>query len=216
MVDYTKYVLKNRDELEGLLAGKDNFFVVACNKCFKEFNTTEEPECDSFAAIAEEQGKHITGTVKVDFLCNKVQTEKKLAGIVPEGTENVVVISCGLGVQTVADLESVPVFTATNSLNYTGHHGMALTKKTCGACAQCYLNVTGGICPITACSKSLVNGPCGGTKNGKCEVNPEMDCGWERIIQRLKAQGRLDVLRCPTQMHDFNTDEATKSAKESE
>ena len=65
-------------------------------------------------------------------------------------------------------------------------------------------------------SKSLVNGPCGGTKNGKCEVNPEMDCGWERIIQRLKAQGRLDVLRCPTQMHDFNTDEATKSAKESE
>ena len=128
MVDYTKYVLKNRDELEGLLAGKDNFFVVACNKCFKEFNTTEEPECDSFAAIAEEQGKHITGTVKVDFLCNKVQTEKKLAGIVPEGTENVVVISCGLGVQTVADLESVPVFTATNSLNYTGHHGMALTR----------------------------------------------------------------------------------------
>ena len=216
MVDYTKYVLKSREELEGLLAGKDNFFVVACNKCFKEFNTTEEPECDSFAAIAEEQGKHITGTVKVDFLCNKVQTEKKLAGIVPEGTENVVVISCGLGVQTVADLESVPVFTATNSLNYTGHHGMALTKKTCGACAQCYLNVTGGICPITACSKSLVNGPCGGTKNGKCEVNPAMDCGWERIIQRLKAQGRLDVLRCPTQMHDFNTDEATKSAKESE
>ena len=73
-----------------------------------------------------------------------------------------------------------------------------------------------GVCPITACSKSLVNGPCGGTKNGKCEVNPAMDCGWERIIQRLKAQGRLDVLRCPTQMHDFNTDEATKSAKESE
>ena len=133
MVDYTKYVLKSKEELESLLAGKDNFFVVACNKCFKEFSTTEEPECASFAAIAQEQGKHITGTAKVDFLCNKVQTEKKLAGIVPEGTENVVVISCGLGVQTVADMESVPVFTATNSLNYIGHHGMALTKKTCGA-----------------------------------------------------------------------------------
>ena len=193
-MDYTKYVLKNRDELEGLLAGKDNFFVVACNKCFKEFNTTEEPECDSFAAIVEEQGKHITGTVKVDFLCNKVQTEKKLAGIVPEGTENVVVISCGLGVQTVADLESVPVFTATNSLNYTGHHGMALTKKTCGACAQCYLNVTGGICPIVDCSKSLVNGPCGGQKNGKCEVNPENDCAWIKIYKRLEEIGQLDKL----------------------
>ena len=205
MVDYTKYVLKNRDELEGLLAGKDNFFVVACNKCFKEFNTTEEPECDSFAAIAEEQGKHITGTVKVDFLCNKVQTEKKLAGIVPEGTENVVVISCGLGVQTVADLESVPVFTATNSLNYTGHHGMALTKKTCGACAQCYLNVTGGICPIVDCSKSLVNGQCGGAKNGKCEIDPKKDCAWEKIYQRLEKQGRTkEFLDQPIQLRDYS------------
>ena len=106
-MDYTKYVLKSTEELEGLLAGKDNFFVVACNKCYKEFDTTEEPECGNFAAIAQAQGKHITGTAKVDFLCNKVQTEKKLAGIVPEGTENVVVISCGLGVQTVADRKSV-------------------------------------------------------------------------------------------------------------
>ena len=55
MVDYTKYVLKSKEELEGLLAGKDHFFVVACNKCFKEFNTTEEPEAGAFAACAEAQ-----------------------------------------------------------------------------------------------------------------------------------------------------------------
>ena len=205
MVDYTKYVLKSKEELEGLLAGKDNFFVVACNKCFKEFNSTEEPECAGFAAIAEEQGKHITGTARVDFLCNQVQTEKKLSGIVPEGTENVVVISCGLGVQTVADMESVPVFTATNSLNYTGHHGMALTKKTCGACAQCYLNVTGGICPIVDCSKSLVNGQCGGAKNGKCEIDPKKDCAWEKIYQRLEKQGRTkEFLDQPIQLRDYS------------
>lgn len=188
MVDYTKYVLKSAEELESILARKDNLFVVACNKCFKEFSTTEEPECGAFAAIAESKGKHITGTAKLDFLCNKVQTEKKLA--IPEGTENVVVISCGLGVQTVADLANVPVFTATNSLNYVGHHGMALTQKTCGACAQCYLNVTGGICPIVDCSKGLVNGQCGGAKNGKCEIDPKKDCAWEKIYQRLEKQGR--------------------------
>ena len=158
MVDYTKYVLKSKEELEGMLAGKDNLFVVSCNKCFKEFDTTEEPECGEFVALAESLGKRVTGTARVDFLCNKVQTEKKLEDALPEGTENVVVISCGLGVQTVADLEAIPVFTATNSLNYIGHHGMALTQKTCGACAQCYLNVTGGICPIVDCTKSLVNG----------------------------------------------------------
>ena len=205
MVDYTKYVLKSNEELEGLLAGKDHFFVVACNKCFKEFNTTDEPEVGAFAAFAEAQGKHITGTAKVDFLCNKVQTEKKLAGILPEGTENVVVISCGLGVQTVADLESVPVFTATNSLNYIGHHGMALTKKTCGACAQCYLNVTGGICPIVDCTKSLVNGQCGGAKDGKCEIDPKKDCAWEKIYQRLEKQGRTkEFLDQPIQLRDYS------------
>ena len=102
MVDYTKYVLKGKEELESLLAGKDNFFVVACNKCFKEFDTTEEPECGSFVALAEEQGKHVTGTAKVDFLCNKVQTEKKLAGIVPEGTENVAVSYTHLTLPTKA------------------------------------------------------------------------------------------------------------------
>ena len=207
MVDYTKYVLKSKEELEALLAGKDNLFVVACNKCFKEFNTTQEPECDSFTAIAQVQGKHITGTAKVDFLCNKVQTGKKC--IIPEGTENVVVISCGLGVQTVADMEQLPVFTGTNSLNYIGHHGMALTQKTCGACAQCYLNVTGGICPIVDCSKSLVNGQCGGAKNGKCEIDPEKDCAWEKIYRRLEKQGRTrEFLDQPIQLRDYSVNDA--------
>ena len=205
MVDYTKYVLKSNEELTGLLAGKDNLFVVACNKCFKEFDTTQEPECDEFLAIAGQLGKHITGTARVDFLCNKVQTEKKLNGVIPEGTENVVVISCGLGIQTVADMESVPVFTATNSLNYIGHHGMALTQKTCGACGQCYLGITGGICPIVDCTKSLLNGQCGGAKDGKCEIDPKKDCAWEKIYQRLSKQGRTkEFLSQDIQLRDYS------------
>lgn len=95
-------------------------------------------------------------------------------------------ISCGLGIQTVADLAGKPVYAASNSLNYTGHHGMALTKKSCDACAQCYLNLTGGICPIVDCSKSLVNGQCGGAKDGKCEVDGNKDCAWEKFTEDLK------------------------------
>ena len=205
MVDYTKYVLKSKEELEALLAGKDQFFLVACNKCFKEFDTVQEPELDEVAALAAAAGKTVTGSVRVDFLCNKVQTEKKLAGLVPEGTQNVLVISCGLGVQTMADVADVPTFTATNSLNYTGHHGMALTQKTCGACAQCYLNVTGGICPIVDCSKGLVNGQCGGAKNGKCEIDPKKDCAWEKIYQRLEKQGRTkEFLGQDIQLRDYS------------
>lgn len=205
MENYTKYRLKGAEELASLLAGKDNLFVIACNKCFKQFDTVDEPDCEEFLKIAAEHGKTVTGSAKVDFLCNKVQTEKKIQEMIPEGTENVVVISCGLGIQTIADMIKIPVIAASNSLNYTGHHGMALTKKACDACAQCYLNVTGGICPIVDCSKSLVNGQCGGAKNGKCEVDPNKDCAWEKINKRLEAQGRLAEFQAqPVQLRDYS------------
>ena len=203
MENYTKYKLKAADELAPYLDGTDRVFVLACNKCFKEFETLSEPECAELVKIATEKGKTITGTANVDFLCNKTQTEKKLK--LPEGTKGVFVISCGLGVQTVADMVDVPVYTATNTLNYTGHHGMALTKKSCDACAQCYLNITGGVCPIVDCSKSLVNGQCGGAKAGKCEVDPNKDCAWQKIYERLEAQGRLEeFLKQPVQFRDYN------------
>ena len=205
MENYTKYRLKGNDELAALLEGKDKLFVLACNKCFKEFTSVEEPDCDEFVKFAAEQGKTVTGFAKVDFLCNKTQTEKKLRDLIPEGTETVVVISCGLGIQTVAELTGRYVVAAANSLNYRGHHGMALTKKACDACAQCYLNMTGGVCPIVDCAKSLVNGQCGGAKNGKCEVDPNRDCAWEKIYRRLEKQGRLEeFLKQPVQTRDYS------------
>ena len=205
MENYTKYALKAETELSQLLSGKDNLFVIACNKCFKEFETTNEPDCDAFVAFAQAQGKTITGTAKADFLCNKYKADKNLNAMIPEGTDHVVVISCGLGIQTVADVTGKSVIAATNSLNYTGHHGMALTKKACDACAQCYLSITGGICPIVDCSKSLINGQCGGAKNGKCEVSPDKDCAWEKIQQRLAVQGRVSELTAQSvQIRDYN------------
>lgn len=205
MENYTKYRLKTIDELSPFLAETDNVFVVACNKCFKEFETMDEPDCAQFVKLAEEQGKTVTGSMRVDFLCNKCQTEKKLKDAIPEGAKSVFVVSCGLGIQTVAELTDLPVYAGANSLNYTGHHGMALTKKACDACAQCYLNMTGGICPIVDCSKSLINGQCGGAKNGKCEVSPDKDCAWEKIQNRLAQLGRLDELKkMAVQVRDYN------------
>ena len=84
MENYTKYQLKTADELASVLAGADNLFVVACNKCFKEFETTQEPDCEAFLKIAAEQGKTVTGSVKVDFLCNKTQTAKQLQDLMQE------------------------------------------------------------------------------------------------------------------------------------
>ncbi|MEF2838198.1 MAG: electron transport complex subunit RsxC [Oscillospiraceae bacterium] len=205
MENYTKYALKAAEELAPVIAETNNIFVIACNKCFKEFETTYEPDCEAFEKIVADQGKTVTGSVKVDFLCNKTQTVKHFDDMIPEGTESIFVVSCGLGIQTVAEIADVPVYAACNSLNYTGHHGMALTKKACDACAQCYLTMTGGICPIVDCSKSLINGQCGGAKNGKCEVSPDKDCAWEKIQQRLTKQGRIaELTAMPVQLRDYS------------
>ncbi len=222
MENYTKYRLKKQEELIALLEGKDNLFILTCNKCFKEFETLYEQECVTLNNLVLELGKKVTGCAPIDFVCNKTLTAKQLEALIPEGTEHVLVAACGLGIQTVADLVKLPVFAASNSLNYTGYHGMALTKKACEACDQCYLNVTGGICPIVDCSKSLLNGQCGGAKNGKCEVDPNKDCAWEKIYQRLAAQGRLEEFQAQSvQLRDYSkinfkkTQEYVKAIRES-
>lgn len=204
-MNYIKYKLKKNEELKALLDGKDNFFVVSCNKCFKEFDTIEEPELGELTDFIKQEGKKVTGCKAVDFVCNDVETKKALEGVIPAGTENIIVVACGLGIQTIAASQDIPVYSGTDSLNYIGYHGMALSKKTCDACNQCFLNITGGICPIVDCTKSLINGQCGGAKNGKCEIDPQKDCAWEKINSRLKAQGRLDeFLKQPVELRDYS------------
>ena len=203
--DYTKFRLKKQDELISLLEDKDNLFVVSCNKCFKEFKAEDEPECVELVRLIVGQGKTIAGFIEIDFLCNKHLTEKKLQEALPPEADNMFVISCGLGIQTVADFAEIPVYAASDSISYGGRHGMALTKNLCEACGQCYLNFTGGVCPIIDCAKSLVNGQCGGSKNQKCEVDKEKDCAWDNIHARMAAQDRVtDLPLYPIQVRDYS------------
>ncbi|WKY48386.1 electron transport complex subunit RsxC [Eubacteriaceae bacterium ES3] len=205
MEDYTKFKLKGKEELEALLADKNELFVMACSKCYKELENFDEPECGQFSELAKGQGKNIVGSVQVDFLCNEPLTKKTFESVLPGEAKNIVVISCGLGIQTIADMAEIPVYAGSDTIKVDGQHGMALTETLCEACAQCYLNETGGICPIVDCSKSLLNGQCGGAKNGKCEVNKEMDCGWQMIYERLEKQGRLEEwLQKPVEIRDYS------------
>ena len=211
MEDYTKFRLKNDEELIPLLENKDDLFIIACNKCFKEFSADEEPEAGEFLQFAKDQGKTVAGCVKADFLCNKTLTAELLERKAPPETGSIFVISCGLGVQTIADLAAMPdarhlpVYAAADSISTGGRHAMALTKKRCEACGQCYLNMTGGVCPIADCSKSLVNGQCGGAKKGKCEIDKDKECAWEKIYERLELQGRTDIIaNRPAQLRDHS------------
>ena len=205
--------LKSKEEILSL--ADDKAFIINCLGC-KEIYFPEK-EAKELQKELSDAGK-VTGILTTDYICNpdnmKLRLQAHLEQI--EEADTVLVFSCGVGVQTVAEfLEDKKVCAACDTIRLPGFQGVTPTEVDCGQCGECYLNLTGGICPITACSKSLVNGPCGGTKDGKCEVDPSMECGWERIYRRLEKLGRLDVLRFPTQMHDFSTDEVTKECKES-
>ena len=107
--NYIKYALKPEDQLEQLLAGTDEVFVVACGKCFKKLDADSADDLGAFLQLAEKAGKTVTGVAKPDFLCNKTKAESKLMAMIPETTKAIFVIGCGLGVQTVAALADIPV-----------------------------------------------------------------------------------------------------------
>ncbi len=197
--------LKAKETILSLLGEKT--FIINCHGC-KEIHFPEH-EADALQKELQEAGK-VTGILTVDYICNPenstLRLEKHKAAI--DAADTVLVFSCGVGVQTIAEmLETKKVCAACDTYSLPGYQGVTPLEHDCDQCGECYLNITGGICPLTACSKSLVNGQCGGSKNGKCEVDPNMECGWERIYRRLEKIGRLDALKCPIQVRNYATDD---------
>ena len=207
--------LKSKESIFACAQGK--IFILNCFGC-KEVYFPEKEACELQKELCE--GGNVTGILTMDYACNpdnlKLQTGNFAAEI--DAADTILVFSCGVGVQTAGDLfAGKKVFAACDTYRLPGFQGVTPQEFDCGQCGMCFLNGTGGICPITACSKSLVNGQCGGTKNGMCEVDPEMECGWERIQKRLEKLGLVDILKnAPVQIRDYSTDEATKACKESE
>ena len=197
--------MKQKDALLSHISGKA--FLLICHGC-KEVHFPEQ-EVDAFRAELTAEGK-VAGTLTTDYICNvenlQLRFEKYAEAL--EAADVIVVFSCGVGVQTVAELyPGKKVVAGCDTYALPGFQGVTPLEYDCKQCGQCYLNLTGGICPITACSKSLINGQCGGAKNGMCEVDPNMECGWERIQRRLAQIGRLDVLKCPVQLRNYATDD---------
>ena len=198
--------LKSRETIASLTEGK-KVFIINCVGC-KEVHFPEKEAAGLQKELSD--AGNVTGVITTDYICNPENMELRLRSHMDEirAADAVLVLSCGVGVQTVANyLEEKPIYAACDTYPLPGFQGVTPLEYKCDQCGECYLNLTGGICPLTACSKSLVNGQCGGAKNGRCEVDSEMECGWERIYRRLEQIGRLDVLKCPTQIRNFATDD---------
>ena len=185
------------EEILGYLEGENNIFLLGCNGCAQASGTGGPEQVGEMKGKLEEAGKKVTGSSVVDFLCEKALVKSKLRGKIEQvsSADSILVMTCGVGVQAVAAAVNRVCHPACDTVNLGGSRGEWMGSERCRECGECLLEYTGGICPLTACTKGLINGQCGGASQGKCEINPERDCGWELIYQRLKQKNQLDMLK---------------------
>ena len=183
------------EEVMALVGNAKTVAIVGCNSCATACQTGGEPQIKELAAILEQAGKKVVATTVCDYCCMNLGVKAKMKAINAANPDCVICMSCGDGVQCVAkNAPTIPVYPSNNTMYLGEAVKFGVWEESCRFCGDCVLGQTGAICPITQCAKSLVNGPCGGQKNGKCEVNPENDCAWIKIYNRLQATNQLDKL----------------------
>ena len=200
---------KPLEEIKGLLGEAGRVLIVGCGTCVTVCFAGGEKEAGVLGSLLRMSTKMEGHAKDVGEVTVQRQCEwEYLDAIRDRVAEADVVLSlgCGVGVQALA--ERYPNAVVVPGLN-TKFMGLPLEQgvwaERCAACGQCLLGLTGGICPIARCSKQLLNGPCGGSSQGKCEVNPDIECAWQLIYDKLKAQGRLSLLMEITPPKDWRT-----------
>jgi ferredoxin len=187
------------EAIEQMIAPYEKVLMVGCGMCVAVCMAGGEKEVQLLAEELRLRAKKENRKVKIDEVtltrqCDKeylVQMEKYA-----DQYDAIISTACGAGVQYLSEMYNKKiVFPALNTRFIGVAEGAGVWTERCRACASCLLDQTGGVCPITICPKSLVNGPCGGTNHGKCEVDSDKDCAWTLIFRRLKETGRLDLFK---------------------
>jgi len=201
---------KPMDQIQAMLAPYKRVLVLGCGSCVTVCLTGGEKQADELAAqlrlAAGAQGRDLV----VDSDCITRQCDREFIEDLkrdPAQYDAVLSIACGVGVGFMSEvLPKTPVLPGLDTTFYGANTAPGVWAEYCHGCGDCVLGWTGGICPIARCSKSLINGTCGGTNEGKCEVSKDMDCGWLLIYKRLNELGRLDEYRKIRPPRDYRKD----------
>lgn len=187
------------EAIEQMLEPYEKVLMVGCGMCVAVCMAGGEKEVQILAEELRMKAKIADKKIRIDEVTLTRQCDKEYLEQIEKYVDDYDVIistACGAGVQFLSEkYDSRVVFPALNTRFIGVAEGAGVWTERCRACANCLLDQTGGICPITICPKSLVNGPCGGTNHGKCEVDSEKDCAWTLIYHRLDKTGRLDMMR---------------------
>jgi ferredoxin len=182
------------EEIKRFVEGHKRVLVLGCGTCVTVCLSGGEREVATLASTLRLSGNPEIIENTIERQCDaefyEAVTEQAAS------CDAVLSMACGVGVQMAARIfPDKPVYPALNTKFMGTNDGAGLWSENCLACGDCKLGTYGAVCPVTRCSKSLLNGPCGGSVDGKCEVDPEnIDCGWQLIYDRLKTLGKLDVL----------------------
>ena len=200
------------EEIIGFVKNCKKILIVGCNECVTVCYAGGKKEVGILASALKmaftKEGKDLEITeVTLERQCDHEYLEE-IRNII-EDYDAVISLACGVGVQFMAEKYlRTPIFPGVNTCFMGVTEERGVWSERCQACGQCMLGQTAGICPISRCAKRLLNGPCGGSTNGKCEINKEVDCAWQLIIDRLKELGRLDDYDVLVPIKDWSTERA--------
>lgn len=198
---------KPMEEILSFLNNAQNIVLIGCKQCAATCKSGGEEEVLKMKDDLESEGKKVLGYVILDPACNLLKSKKDLKSLKSELSEADAVLSlaCGDGTQTIVkNLKKTPVYPGNNTMFIGETKRVGEFEEACKACGECELGWTGGICPVTMCAKGLINGACGGAKNGKCEINSENDCAWIKIYERLTDINQLENLLEIRPMKDYS------------
>lgn len=190
---------KEIKEILKFMAGENKIFLIGCGECSTTCKTGGEEDIKRVKELLEKEGKTVTGYCVPEAPCIAAKVKLELAKNrkTIEGSDAILVLACGLGIQSIAENmridKKIHVGCDTLFMGAIDSKGTFLEK--CSACGDCILDLTGLICPVTRCAKGLLNGPCGGQDKGKCEVDKTRDCAWVLIYNELKKQGKLQLMK---------------------
>ena len=184
------------EEIMQYLKRCQKVYLIGCGSCPTMQHTGGKAEVLEMKEKLEAAGKEVTSWMVIPTACDPL-TKEALAESVREieDTDCILVMSCAFGVQTVVSYSDKAVYPVLNTLFIGKEEGEpGEFAEVCTQCGNCVLAYTGGICPVARCAKGLLNGPCGGSVEGRCEVDPDIPCAWQMIIDRLIALDQLDQL----------------------
>jgi len=205
---------KSFEEVQQLLEKFDRVYVIGCGTCATMTKTGGVEQVQEMRERLQELGKLVTGSIVIPTACDDMtETAVKENDGPIQNANCILVMSCAMGIHRVSLYIGKPVLPALDTLFIGMEDSPGNFHEVCAQCGQCILGQTAGICPLTACHKGLLNGPCGGTNNGKCEVDKNRDCAWTLIYNRLEEQGRLDLMRQYQPPKDFHVSLRPRVAK---